>query len=242
MKPVPILKFENISKKFGDRQILSNLNLEIYNGDAIALIGRSGGGKSTLMKILIGFHKQDEGKIYFKGIDVSKDIESLRKIVGYTTQDNSFYGKLTVYENMLYYAKLYGVNKKDLGKPLKQHIHEILEEVELANHKNSIAESMSGGMQRRLDFAISMLHNPELLILDEPTTGLDPLLVQQFWNIVNKIRKQGKTILVSSHIFSELEENCTKAAVLDKGKIVKVIEIDKLGRKKLYDQFRSIVT
>jgi len=223
----PLLRFENIYKSFKEKTVIKNLNLTINEGEILALIGRSGCGKSTLMKILIGFHKEDSGKIYYKGKNVSEDINILRKAVGYTTQDNSFYGKLTVYENMQYYSELYGIKHAK--------IHEILESVELHTNKNTLAESMSGGMQRRLDFAISLIHDPDILILDEPTTGLDPMLVEQFWEIVKKVRDLGKTIIVSSHIFSELQENCTSAAVMDKGSIVKIISVKK--DKDLYKEF-----
>jgi len=140
----------------------------------------------------------------------------LRKIVGLTTQENSFYDKLSVYENMRYYSNLYRVEKTD--KELGEHIKSVLKSVELDNAINMIAENLSGGMKRRLDFAISILHEPELLILDEPTTGLDPILVKQFWEIVRKVSKQGKTIVVISHIFEEIKENCSKACILSKGR------------------------
>ncbi len=235
----PIIKIENLKKRFGKSIILDGLSLEIKEGDVLGLIGRSGSGKSTLMKILIGYYARTSGKIYYKGEDISKDIEKIRKIVGYTTQDNSFYDKLTIYENMDYYSNLYNVKKLIEGKKLKQHIEEILDSVELLKSKKSIADNISGGMKRRLDFAISLLHKPDILILDEPTAGLDPLLVKQFWSVVNKILKENKTAIISSHIFSEIEDNCNKVAVLEDGKITQVIDMKKfkVKRDKLYKIF-----
>ena len=157
----------------------------------------------------------------------------LRKITGLTTQENSFYEKLTIMENMKYYANLYNVNKKNL----REHLENILDSVDLLKNKNTRAERLSGGMKRRLDFALSIIHDPELLILDEPTTGLNPILVEQFWNVINKA-KEKKTIIVISHIFSELKNNCNRLCILNQGK-VKIINITK--GTDLHKEFLQVV-
>ncbi|MBN2368184.1 ABC transporter ATP-binding protein [Candidatus Woesearchaeota archaeon] len=211
----PVIEFCDISKSFGKKRVLNKIDLKIYHGDIFGLLGGSGSGKSTLTNILLGICKPDSGKVLFNGVDITGDSYILRKIVGLTTQENSFYDKLTVYENMMYYSNLYRVKKP--RKELKKHIDSILSSVALSSSKNTLAESLSGGMKRRLDFAISIVHNPELLILDEPTTGLDPLLVKQFWDVVKKVGGEKKTILVISHIFSEIKENCNRVGILSKG-------------------------
>ena len=222
-----LLETKNITKSFGKKKVLKGVNLTINQGDIVGLIGKSGCGKSTLIKILVGFLKANKGTIIFKDEDVTRKSWNLRKIVGYTTQENSFYERLTVEENMRYYAGLYSVKKPDIKK--------ILESVQLWTARKTLAVSISGGMKRRLDFAISLVHDPEFIILDEPTTGLDPLLVKQFWKIVQDVVKHGnKTVLVSSHILPELQENCNKVFVVDKGVIAKEIDVKKKNLEKVF--------
>ncbi len=216
-----IISFKNIVKGFGKITVLHKLSLDVNQNEVLGLIGRSGCGKSTLLKVLIGAFKPDSGKLLYKGKDITGNSDEIRHLVGLTTQENSFYEKLTIYENMVYYSRLYGI-KKDADK-----INSILKSVELFEKKKQLAGDISGGMKRRLDFAISLLHDPDLLILDEPTTGLDPILVKQFWNVVNKIKKKGKTIIVISHIFDELIDNCDRVAVMHKGTIKKTVQVRK---------------
>jgi ABC-2 type transport system ATP-binding protein len=219
-----LIELKGISKRFGKKKVLKELDLSIEQGEIFGLIGRSGCGKSTLMKILLGVYRQDRGTITLEGHKNPKDIRSL---IGYTTQENSFYDKLTIYENMVYYANLYSINKQVLGVPLSQHINSILKSVNLAGSKDTIAGRISGGMKRRLDFAISMVHNPKILVLDEPTTGLDPILVADFWKIVKDVKGDGRTIIVSSHIFSELELSCDRVGIMKEGAVSKIIKVTK---------------
>ncbi|MBD3318437.1 ATP-binding cassette domain-containing protein [Candidatus Woesearchaeota archaeon] len=213
-----ILALSHVAKSFGKVSVLKNLSLKMKEGETIGLIGPSGCGKSTVFRIILGYYAPDEGSISFRGKKLN--IKKLRRIVGYTTQDDSFYAKLTVMENMMYYARLYSVRQKNL----KKHVIELLKDVQLAHAKDQFVSNLSGGMRRRLNFAISLVHDPELLIMDEPTTGLDPLLVEQFWSVVNKVKKKGKTVLVSSHILDEIEQNCDRVALMANGRIQKIIK------------------
>jgi len=226
----PIIKFSNVSKSFGKKVVLNNINLTIYEGEIFAIIGRSGSGKSTLMKILLGVYKPEKGNVIFNKKDITRNSEVLRKVVGLTTQENSFYDKLTVYENMVYYANLYNV---------KPDILSILKSVELEKELNTMADKLSGGMKKRLDFAISMVHNPKIMILDEPTTGLDPILVKQFWRLVKRVSKVGKTIVIISHIFQDLQENCDRVCILHKGAIKKIVNIN--SKTDLFHEFSGAV-
>lgn len=231
----PLLSIQNIHKSFKDKHVLKGVDLELYPGEILGLIGRSGCGKSTLIKILVGYYEADSGKIEFVGKDITKRFDIVKSLVGYTTQENSFYEKLTVYENMYYYSNLYNVPLRER----KKRIHALLESVKLNQSKNVLSGDISGGMKRRLDFAISLLHNPELVILDEPTTGLDPVLVDNFWKIVTDIVKEKKiTVLVSSHLLSEIKKYCTKAAVMHNGRIDKMIDIS--DSTDLEKEFRKI--
>jgi len=212
-----------LSKSFGKKQILKDITLDIKNKEIVGLVGKSGCGKSTLLKILVGYYDQDKGKILLDNKEVTS--KELKKIVGYTTQENSFYDKLTVEENMKYYAGLYNI------KDNKKQIVHMLKLVGLSDHKKTVAENISGGMKRRLDFAISLLHDPKVLILDEPTTGLDPFLIEQFWNIVLDVAKsEDKSVIICSHILPEVVKYCTKVAIMENGKITEILDKDNLHK------------
>ncbi len=222
-KEVPVIEFRGVSKRFGKKRVLEDISLAIRQGEILAVIGRSGSGKSTLMKIFLGIYRPDRGRVFYDGQDITGKPGELKTLVGLTTQENSFYDRLTVYENMVYYGNLFGVYLPPKG--MKEAIFSILNDVELDREAGSIAGNLSGGMKRRLDFAISMIHDPKVLILDEPTTGLDPILVEQFWSIIRKVAKKGKTIIVISHIFPEIEANCHRACILNKGRIGRIVNI-----------------
>ncbi len=220
----PLLKLEDISKSFGKKKILNNLDLELNEGEILGLVGKSGCGKTTLIKILVGYHGADSGKIIFNGREVKTGSGEMKKLVGYTTQENSFYEKLTIEENMVYYANLYDVEKKDR----QARINRLLKDVKLDSHGEALAGDISGGMKRRLDFALSLLHHPKLVILDEPTTGLDPILVDNFWEIIRATAKDQKiTALISSHMLNEIKHNCGRAAIMSEGKIKKILRLTK---------------
>src|SRR3989344_6626610 len=178
--PAAILELRDVRKIFGKRSVLDGFSLDIREGEILGIVGPSGCGKSTLFKILLGYYAPTKGEVLLNGTNIMKNLDRLRNTIGYTTQDDSFYAKLTVGENMRYYAHLYNVKLN--GKKLTIHIDTILDQVKLNYAKNRKVEHISGGMRRRLNFAISLLHNPSILVLDEPTTGLDPILVGQFWD------------------------------------------------------------
>jgi ABC-2 type transport system ATP-binding protein len=228
------LSLKKISKSFKSNKVLHNISLELKAGEIIGLIGKSGCGKSTLIKIMVGFHKPTSGKIFLDNTEITDDIHTMKQLVGYTTQEGSFYEKLSVYENMRYYANLYNVPQKEKEKRIK----ELLEAVELSLSKNTLAADISGGMKRRLDFALSLIHNPKIVILDEPTTGLDPSLVDNFWRIVQKVVKEDNiAVLVSTHILSEVKLYCSKVAVMNKGEINVIKEIhNDTNVKKLFKE------
>jgi ABC-2 type transport system ATP-binding protein len=219
----PILKLENIRKEFGGNVVLDGITIEIYSGEILGIIGASGSGKTTLLNTLIGFLPPDTGEIYLyeegseklkKSIFENHDI--LKRKFGFASQVPSFYSKLTVFENLDYFGSLY-----NLSKEARLHnINTLLDLVELSAARNIISENLSGGMQRRLDIACSLIHNPDILILDEPTSDLDPMLGQQVWSIIQRINKRGTTIIVASHSFPEIEANCLRIGIIAKGKMI----------------------
>jgi ABC-type multidrug transport system ATPase subunit len=211
-----LLEFAHVKKSFSSHKVLKDVSFDVEQGEIIGLAGKSGGGKTTLMRVLMGFYHADGGKILFEGKDVSRDLYHLRQNIGFTTQDNSFYEKLTVFENLEYFGQMYGVDEKSI----RDRVPMLLGLLELNGKENLLAEDLSGGMKRRLDFAISLIHDPHILILDEPTTGLDPMLREQIWKVIQNIRGFGKTVIVSTHFFDELELYCDRVVILHNGIIV----------------------
>lgn len=213
---VPIIKFKNITKVFNHQTVLYDLSLDIFANEIVVLLGRSGCGKSTLLKILIGFYPPDEGNIYYNTYNLTRNYERIRSIAGYVSQENSFYEKLTVEENLRFFASLYHVNRKVLN----ERIDELLALVNLTSAKKVLADKISGGMKRRLEFAIALIHDPKLLILDEPFTGLDIKIRDELWNVVKKIKSSGVTIIISTHLLHSSQKNCDRVVILNKNKVV----------------------
>lgn len=227
----PILfKITNLGKAFGDHVVLNNINLDIKQGEIFGVIGKSGSGKTTLLSILIGFIRPDIGDVKFreehlieyKGdeafISVIKKGSNIKKLCGFAAQIPSFYPELTVKENLEYFGSLHGLTKE----ALKINLTTLLKLMDLEEYKNLRAANLSGGMERRLDIACSLIHDPKILILDEPTADLDPLLRNQIWNLIKKVNKKGTTIIIASHHLEEIEVLCNRIGILHEGSVMSV--------------------
>lgn len=217
----PLISFQKITKKFKSKVVIENLDLDIYKNEIIVLVGKSGCGKSTLFKILLGFYKPTSGHILYEKKDLVNEPDKIREIVGFVSQENSFYENLTVFENLSFFAKLYSVPKKEI----KFRIDHLLELVNLKHAKNSLSSKISGGMKRRLEFAISLIHNPNILILDEPFTGLDIKIRDELWDVVNEIKQSNVTVLVATHLLNSAVEHSNRVVFLHNKKITKEIDI-----------------
>ncbi|MBS1267286.1 MAG: Trehalose/maltose import ATP-binding protein MalK [Candidatus Woesearchaeota archaeon] len=214
----PLIRFQNVSKRFGNKHILHNISFNVYKSEIFGLIGSSGAGKTTLLRALIGFYKLNGGDIIFKNKSISHKLKEIRKVVGFATQDNCIYDELTAFENIVYYGRLHGLPTK----ALKTRANYLLHLVELSAAKDEYADNLSGGMKRRLDLACAMVHDPPVLIMDEPTAGLDPLLRKHMWHLIESINRKGTTIIISSHLLEEIEHICTRVAIISKGKLLVV--------------------
>ncbi len=237
-----VLEFKNIKKRFKKKEVLSNISFKIQEGEIFGLVGRSGCGKSTLLKILVGLIESDEGEIYFDGKDITKKENYLRKNTGFATQENMLIESLTIKENAVYFGKLYGKRKGEIIKRFR----ELLALLGLGGFENTLIKNLSGGMAKRANLLVSLIHNPKLLILDEPTTGLDSLLRKSLWTYIREINKTGTTILVTSHLLDEIEENCGEVAILKNGRISDFGTLEEykkeFGKNKSFSQiFQEIV-
>ena len=209
-----VLNLVDVSLEINKAKILYDITLSIKKASIFGIIGSSGSGKTSLMRTMIGFYRHTNGKIIVDGKEEIKG-NDLRRLFGFCTQENSFYQELTLLEYLYYFGELLNVPKKEL----EERCEKLLRMVELWNFRNLRAENLSGGMKRRFDLALSVIHNPKILILDEPTTGLDSLLRQKIWLMIKMIQSQGVTVILSSHLLDEIDYLCDRVCILKQGTI-----------------------
>jgi len=216
-----ILKISNLSVKLGKNLILKDVDISVKDGEMLGVVGVSGVGKTTLLNSIIGFYPTFKGDIsYYTSqgnmkISVLSNVDRYRRLFGFSAQNPSFYPELSVLENLHYFASLY-----DIPEVYKRaNIKSALQLVQLTDHAKAYAKNLSGGMKKRLDIACAIVHNPRIVILDEPTSDMDPLLRIQMWNLMEEINKLGTTIIVASHFLSELEHTCDRIIFLHNKKV-----------------------
>lgn len=202
-----------ISKSFGRQRVLDGLWLEIPSGLTYCLLGPNGSGKTTFIRAVVGLLRLDGGDLQVLGQPVS-EVQRLYSRIGYMTQHKALYPDLTVEENMEFYAGLYGLSRKER----QERMEELLRMVGLASHGSRLAGALSGGMYQRLSLACTLIHQPELLLLDEPTVGVDPRLRQTFWEYFNRMAEEGKTVLITTHLMDEAEK-CQRVGYMRAGKM-----------------------
>ena len=228
LEKIPLIQVRNVTKRFGNNVVLDGINLAVYPGKIFGLIGLNGSGKTTLLNLLVGFLKPEKGDVLFKSENVLKNRKAVEHEVGFATQGNCFYPKLNVIENMHYFGALYGLSKKEADDRSET----LLKLVNLLNAKKTLAEDLSSGMKRRLDVACSLIHDPSVLILDEPTEDLDPLLRREMLRLIKKINGYGTTIVITSHLLDEMEMVCDEIAILHNKTIIKKGTLDQLRTQK----------
>jgi ABC-type multidrug transport system, ATPase component len=200
-----MLLIKDLEKSYGKFKALNKLNLDIKQGEIFGFIGPNGAGKSTTMKIVSGLLTPDDGEVYVDGIDAIKNNKKLKEKIGYMPDFFGVYDNLKAYEYLEFYGSIYGIT----GKEIKDLSMDLLELVNLENKYDAYVDGLSRGMKQRLCLARCLIHNPQLLILDEPASGMDPRARFEMKNILKNLKDMGKTIIVSSHILSELGEICT---------------------------------
>lgn len=206
------LKIENLTKIYGDFKALNNVSLEAENGKILGILGRNGAGKTTTIKSIMGIVEPDNGSITFDGIDIRK----AKITIGYLPEERGLYVNSVVKDQLLYFAMLNGMDKK---KALEE-INRRLEEFEIPTYLNKKVKTLSKGNKQKIQLISAILHKPQIVILDEPFSGLDPVNIELFKNTVLNLKKEGMTILFSSHRMEDVEEMCDRIVMLNKGNVV----------------------
>lgn len=211
-------------KKYGSRFVLEDLSLNVDQGSIYGFLGQNGAGKTTTIKLLSGLSIPTQGQIFINDMDLSSESEKIKHILGLVPQDSGFYDERTALSHMIYYGRLKGLSKKESMEQSRY----LLDHVGLGNEMFKKVGYFSHGMKTRLGVAQALLNNPNILILDEPTNGLDPVGIRQIRQILHEFNNKGITIFLSSHNLLEVQEICTHVGILDKGKLVVESAIEKI--------------
>lgn len=211
-----VIEIKDLVKKYDDNIAVDNINLSIEEGEIYGILGPNGAGKSTTISLICSLLFPTSGEIKIFGEDIRKNLKSIKKQLGLVPQNIALYKDFTAYENVKFFGELYGLR----GKRLNEAIDNSLEFTGLLEVKKKKAEKFSGGMLRRLNIACAIVHSPKILIMDEPTVGIDPQSRNNIMQSVKKLNKDGVTIIYTTHYMEEAESLCSKIAIIDKGKII----------------------
>jgi ABC-2 type transport system ATP-binding protein len=215
MPPV-VIKIEELTKHFGEIRAVNSVSLEIYKGEIFGLLGPNGAGKTTIIRMLTGLARPTSGRANVAGYDIIKDSVEVRRIVGVVPQSNVLDRELTVEGNLVYHAKLHNMKKSRYEKTIAN----VLSLVGMTDRQNSDPITLSGGMKRRITVAKALVHEPEVLFLDEPTTGLDPQSKRALWDRIQALSKKGITMILTTHYMEEAELLCDRIGIIDRGKVI----------------------
>jgi len=208
----PIIQVENLTRRFGDFVAVDHINFDVHQGEVVGYLGPNGSGKTTTIRMLLGLLEPSDGKATVLGFDAFKQSEQVRTRAGYMSQKFAIYDDLTVLENLTFYGGVYGITDK-------ARIRRTLELVGLTGHDSTLTRSLSAGWRQRLALGIALVHEPKLLFLDEPTSGVDPTARRAFWDLIYELAESGVTILVTTHYMDEAEY-CERVGIMRDGKLL----------------------
>jgi ABC-2 type transport system ATP-binding protein len=218
-----VIDVHGLVKRFGDKTVVDHVTMNVAEGEIVGFLGPNGSGKTTTIRIMCGLLTPDEGEGTVLGLDIRTDSLKIKREVGYMTQRFSFYEDLTIGENLEFVARLYQL------KPLGEVVSKTLEELGLASRRNQLAGTLSGGWKQRLALAACIMHKPKLLLLDEPTAGVDPKARREFWDEIHRLARDGLTVLVSTHYMDEAER-CHRISYISYGKMLATGTVDEVIR------------
>ncbi len=206
-----MLQIKNLTKYFGIKKAVDNVSFEVKEGHILGILGKNGAGKSTIFRMILNILEADEGEVLYNGEPINQKVSDR---IGYLPEVGSLIDSYTVYEQCIYYGKMKSMKTEDI----KRNMFDLLEQFGIVEYANMKIKELSKGNKQKIQFIISLLHNPDLLILDEPFSGLDPVSVEYFKRIILQLKEQGKTIVFSSHIMSQVEMLCEDVIIIDKGR------------------------
>lgn len=219
-----MLRIENLQKSYGKHKVLNGLNMEVKKGELFGFVGPNGAGKTTTIKIMAGLLRADSGQVWIEGIDALKEADQLKDKIGYVPDFFGIYNNLKVMEYMEFYASTYGL----VGQEIKEYCMSLMDKVGLIEKSEVYVDELSRGMQQRLCLARAMIHNPDILILDEPASGLDPRSRFELKRILKELCVNGKTVIISSHILAELSEMCNSIGIIKNGMMIQQGSIEEI--------------
>ncbi len=236
-----LLRIKNIQKKYGDKTVLKGINLDIFKGEILSLLGVNGAGKTTLSSIIATLHPATQGDIEYEGSSIYHNIPDFRLKLGYCPQKPNLNMMLTLEQNLFFAGKFYGLSRATI----QARINELAQKLGLQEYLQQKASVLSGGYMQRFMIARSLIHNPEFLILDEPTVGLDPHIRRNLWDIIKQLKHDGITVLLTTHYLDEAEKLSDRVCILDAGQIKLIDTPDKLlhdfKQKNLEDVFIELL-
>jgi ABC-2 type transport system ATP-binding protein len=224
-----VIQVEGLTKMFGDFTAVNAITFDIEKGEIFGFLGANGAGKTTAMKMLIGISKPTSGKANVAGFDVFTNAEDIKKNIGYMSQKFALYDDLTVKENITFFGGIYGLSRQRI----KEKSNALIEELGLENVANKLVGALPLGWKQKLSFSVSLIHDPKIVFLDEPTGGVDPITRRQFWELIYKASHNGTTIFVTTHYMDEAEY-CDRVSIMVDGKI-EALDTP----KKLKEQFNA---
>jgi ABC-2 type transport system ATP-binding protein len=211
-----MIQLRSVSKSFGNTEAVCDVSFNINKGEIFGILGPNGAGKSTIVNILNSLVKPDRGDVIIDGINIKDDGNTIKLIMGVVPQEIALYEELTAFENLMFWGGLYNIPKKTL----RENANKTLEIVDLSYRKNDRIKTFSGGMKRRINIACSLLHNPRILVLDEPTVGVDPQNRNHIFEVIERLHEEGMTIIYTTHYMEEAERFCDKISIMDLGHII----------------------
>ena len=218
----PVIRVRGLTKRYGDVQAVNGIDFEVAKGEIFGLLGPNGAGKTTTVEILEGLRQPDGGEVSVLGVDVSRDADAIKPRIGVSLQTAALYPKLTVTELVDLFRSFY---------PTSRPTKEVIDALELGERHDARSADLSGGQRQRLAVALSLVNDPELVFLDEPTTGLDPAARRSLWDIVEGLKADGRSVLLTTHYMGEAEILCDRLAIMDHGRILEMGTVEQLVSK-----------
>src|SRR6218665_1732814 len=216
---LPVISVKNLVKSYGDFIAVKGISFEVYDGEIFGLLGPNGAGKSTTLEIMETLRPKTSGSIIVDGIDIDQHPEEIKKIIGVQLQTSGFYPSLNLLELIQLFSGLYNKEVDAM---------ELLKKVNLQDKAKNKTKELSGGQKQRFSIATTLINQPKIIFLDEPTTGLDPQARHNLWDLIREIRNNGTTVIITTHYMDEAEQLCNRIAIMDEGKIIKLDSPDKM--------------